>query len=1230
MKKRIRKRILAVLLAAALAAGNSAPAALEALAAGNAEEKLVTEELTRYPVVSEGEDKELPEPPGIRYEEDLESLSEPEESGSEMPEDTEEELPAPKEDEEISQTPEESGTENTESSEEEEDLAAGQEEPEESENGEAISQIPEESEEEQPEPEESGAETKAPSEEEEDPAAEQEEKPEEPGRGEETSQAPEESGEEQQEPETDGEREQLSPEEGSTPLEQTDILLDAEEIMEEEISEEEAPYLLERLAMEEEDIPQYYANLESGTSVVGKSGWTYTPGNTDLPATHMGINFREGISGCVPFINDGADVSICTFSAQYHDWYQMHPNNNQATGKYGMLYTNVAYDGTYWYDLKCTVSGYTTSVEATDGRVTARPAIAFGTDGTNFLSNMTNMQTCVRFDLLRSDTGTSAKKNIRFQLRDIDLRQRFGLVLGDGKIEKKYYFSDKSIVYVDRENAFGKVFETYIGQGGQVSETDDPKTRVCFEASNCGSFYLLFGPLDTDDNYPKAYYKALEKGGADGKRSFSYDGESHYVANELLNLIQTDNPVNPMPLPEKYVSKTGQTGSLLSDTDWTKGSIALNSATDEFYYMIRQDVPWQSDANRYSAFSVTDTLPAGVDYVSFVGITSGFRGEFSGRFNVSVANQGAGGTSEKLTITAKDPGNANFAGNMYDFVFKVRMDPAEMMPTYNGNGASYQVTNRAEVTYEHNKKQITQNTNSVTTTAAVTKPSPAAPVKGIGGDASRTSYTAAKRTEKITYSIFQAVPAYVHAFDADASITMTDVLEPCWKYEGAKVYLDGTQLSSGWTASADGRTITVSGANLPDYSGRTLRFDITVSLDQKYDMSAYRSASGGAVIDTIPNTAKVKFYYPKLSPDTVEKSTNTVQVIFRENAVNLAVKKTNADTGENIPDAEFTVYEWDGSGYNISRGRMSYDASGKAYRMEQLIRTASNAGKFKVAETATPAGYTGSWSQEFVIEDSEAGQTKALTLNAVNQTPRGTITVYKKNEIGGFLSGGVFEIRAKADIVSPEGKVLVKAGTVADTITTGTDGRAVSRELYLGTYTVTETKAPAGYAVSENPKDVTLSYQDKNTERVSRELTFTDSLASVHLRLTKEIDTADIVFAQGNPAFTFKVEGTDLYGRTHTYYETVEFTKGNTGSGAKARLTADITVYAGTYRATEEKTMRYKLRSIHSVANGTADGTSVSFDLSKGADGAAVFYNAKTTDENLSHTVFVRNVMQSK
>ncbi len=1209
MNRRIRKRILAVLLAAALAAGNSAPAALEALAAGNAEEKLVTEELTRYPVVSEGEDKELPEPPGIRYEEDLESLSEPEASGSEMPEDTEEEFPAPEEEnkEEAPPAPEEESREEESSDPEETETPSEEEKPEESENEEAISQIPEESEEEQPEPEESGS-------------------------GEETSQAPEESGEEQQEPETDGEREQILQEEGSAPLEQTDILLDAEEIMEEGTSEEEAPYLLERLAMEEEDIPQYYANLESGTSVVGKSGWTYSPENENFLATHMGIHFREGISRFEPFVDDGADVTtvIVRDEGEDHDWYQMHPNNNQSKGKYGAIYKNVAYDGIYWYDLKCTVSGYTTSVEATDGSVTVRPATTFAMDWISFKTNMVNMQSCIRLDLLRSDTGARASKNIRFQLRDIDMRQRFGLALVDGKIDKKYYFSHESIVYVDRENAFGKDFEIYIGQGGQHFKTYDPLTRVCFEASNCGSFYLLFGPLDKDNNYPKAYYKAIEKGGADGKRSITYDGESHYVANDMLDLIQVDNPISPMPLPEKYVSRTGQTGSLLSDTDWTKGSIALNSATDEFYYMIRQDIPWQSSANRYSAFSVTDTLPAGVDYVSFVGVTSGLRGEFSGRFNVSVANQGAGGTSEKLTITAKDPGNANFAGNMYDFVFKVRMDPAEMTPTYNGNGASYQVTNKADVMYKLNNKTTTQNTNSVTTTAAVTKPTPAAPVKGIGGDASRTSYTAAKRTEKITYSIFQAVPAYVHAFDADASITMTDVLESCWKYEGAKVYLDGTQLSSGWTASANGRTVTVSGANLPDYSGKTLRFDITVSLDQKYDMSAYRSVSGGAVIDTIPNKARVKFSYPKASSNTAEKETNTVQVIFRENAVNLAVKKTNADTGENIPDAEFTVYEWDGSGYNISRGRMSYDASGKTYRMEQLIRNVSNAGKFKVAETATPAGYTGSWSQELVIEDSEAGETKTLTLSAVNSTPRGTITIYKKNEIGGSLPGGVFEIRAKGDITSPEGKVLVKAGTVADTVTTGADGKAVSRELYLGTYTVTETKAPAGYAISENPKDVTLSYQDKNTERVSRELTFTDSLASVHLRLTKEIDTEDIVFAQGNPTFTFKVEGTDLYGRTHTYYETVEFTKGNTGSGAKARLTADITVYAGTYRATEEKTMRYKLRSIHSVANGTADGTSVSFDLSKGADGAAVFYNAKITDENLSHTVFVRNVMQSK
>ncbi len=988
-----------------------------------------------------------------------------------------------------------------------------------------------------------------------------------------------------------------------------------EEISVLEETADESSTMLEALETAE-NLPQVYASLDSGTTVIGKAGWTYSPGDADMEPTHMGFSFREGISECVPF-HDGGDVTVSTVEDQAPR-YQLHPNDNSSMGKFGVVYKNVGFDGTFWYDLKCTVSSYSTSVQATNGTVAVRPAISFSKSGIDFMTNMTNMQMAVRFDVLRSDTGASAGRDIRFQLRDIDLQQRFGLSLGDGQITKKYYFSNESVVYVDSETAFGHSFETYIGHSGQIPDPSDWKSRVCFEANSCSCFYLLFGPLDKDNNHPKAYYRAIEAGGKAGERSVSFDGEEYYVANELLELIEVDNPISPMPAPEKYISKDG--------SSWTKGSVALGSDTSEFYYRIRQYVPWQSDANRYSAFSVSDTLPLGVDYVSLVGITSGSKGSFADKFHIGVENQGT--SSEKLTITAKDASSSSFAGNTYEFTFKVRMDPTETTPTYNGNSATYQVVNKASVSHVHKNHPTTQETNSVTAAASVKRPTPAAPTKGIGKDAARISYTAAQRTENITYSVFQTMPAYVHAFDADSTITMTDVLEPCWTYRSAAVYLDSTKLSSGWSMSSNGRTVTITGTNSPSYSGKTLRFDITVSLDKDYDMAAYRSVDNGTVIDTILNTAKVGFRYPKASSRTEEKSTNTVQVIFRENAVNLIVRKSDADTGENIPDAAFTVYEWDGSSYSKSLGSMDYDAASQSYRMPYLVQTPSNAGKFKVVETTTPHGYTGAWEQEIAIEDLAAGATKDLSYSPTNPTPRGTITIYKKNELGGLLEGAVFEIRAAEDITSPQGRVLEGAGTLVDTVTTGNNGKAVSRELYLGHYTVTETAAPAGYAISERPQEAVLAYKDKSTAKLNKDLTFIDSIAAIHLRLTKEIDTTDIVWAHGNPTFTFKVKGTDLCGRTHTYYEAVEFTEENTGNGRTSRLTADILVPSGTWTATEEATMRYRLDQIRDITNGRLEGgTAVLFNLTRGVDGAATFHNAKTTDENLSHTAFVRNAI---
>ena len=255
--------------------------------------------------------------------------------------------------------------------------------------------------------------------------------------------------------------------------------------------------------------------------------------------------------------------------------------------------------------------------------------------------------------------------------------------------------------------------------------------------------------------------------------------------------------------------------------------------------------------------------------------------------------------------------------------------------------------------------------------------------------------------------------------------------------------------------------------------------------------------------------------------------------------------------------------------------------------------------------------------------------TNTVTTTASRELP--VITVYKKNEKEELLSGAQYQIAAKDNITSLSGKVLFKAGAVVGTITTGKDGKAVSERLHPGTYTVTEITAPRGYALNAKAQNAKINYLDQETKKGSAELSFVNKRLYSTIKVIKEIDNADIVWAHGNPIFTFKVTGKDMLGNTHTYYDTVEFTKTGVGTGTKASLTAVFKVFAGTYTVSEEPTARYQLAEVHSVVNGIVSGKTAVINVegkqtdTTGPVGSAVFYNRKTTDGGQSHTAFVRN-----
>lgn len=70
----------------------------------------------------------------------------------------------------------------------------------------------------------------------------------------------------------------------------------------------------------------------------------------------------------------------------------------------------------------------------------------------------------------------------------------------------------------------------------------------------------------------------------------------------------------------------------------------------------------------------------------------------------------------------------------------------------------------------------------------------------------------------------------------------------------------------------------------------------------------------------------------------------------------------------------------------------------------------------------------------------------------------------------------------------------------------------------------------------------------------------------VTLTINKILHGDEIVWGQGNPAFTFTVKGTDLDGEERIYSKTVEFTKENTDTRADVSKRAVFALPAGNTR----------------------------------------------------------------
>ena len=244
---------------------------------------------------------------------------------------------------------------------------------------------------------------------------------------------------------------------------------------------------------------------------------------------------------------------------------------------------------------------------------------------------------------------------------------------------------------------------------------------------------------------------------------------------------------------------------------------------------------------------------------------------------------------------------------------------------------------------------------------------------------------------------------------------------------------------------------------------------------------------------------------------TISEESQTLHYILEDKLIVAPVQLVKADstTGKTIPlaNAEFQLLDSDKKPITMTtyypkekvHETFSTDKSGTFSLPEKLP-----AGIYYFREIKAPSGYLLN-GKDIKFEITKAYDWDTPVSVTCEDTPAmGKIRIFKtEEESGNAVPGAVFEIAAAEDIVTPDGTVRVPKGTIVDTLTTGKDGKAVSKALYLGRYEVKETDAPAGYLLNSKIFETELKYKDQNTAIVCADVKVENELAKGKLRIAK-------------------------------------------------------------------------------------------------------------------------------
>ena len=261
------------------------------------------------------------------------------------------------------------------------------------------------------------------------------------------------------------------------------------------------------------------------------------------------------------------------------------------------------------------------------------------------------------------------------------------------------------------------------------------------------------------------------------------------------------------------------------------------------------------------------------------------------------------------------------------------------------------------------------------------------------------------------------------------------------------------------------------------------------------------------------------------------------------------VVKLDAETGKQIPYAGAGFEIYDSEGHRVSM-QFTYPEVTEIHTFytnsEGYLITPETLpyGEYTLVEVEAPYEYVlDSTPIPFTISQENSSTDTGVTVVKVksqDMPQKGIIEISKTGEVfasvgmlgGGYvdengnevtfpvtyqplyetqgLPGTVFQIYAAEDIVTGDGTLRAYQGELIDEITTGKDGKATSKELYLGKYTVVEKTASDTFYNPNEQYDVELTYAGQTVSATSTELNLFNDRQKVTVSLAKALEQDEI------------------------------------------------------------------------------------------------------------------------